>query len=189
MNEERDSKKRAIELWDTGMIDTIEVGTTKGLQEIHRYLFQDVFPFAGEIRTVNLAKGNFRFAPVLFLHANLPIIDAMPEENFEQITNKYVEMNVAHPFREGSGRAMRIWLDVMLKKRLGVCVAWETIDKYSYLQAMERSPVNTLEITTLLQSALTSEIKNRDVYMRGVQASYAYEDFAAYQMGDIASEE
>lgn len=183
--EELLSKQRAIELWDTKAIEQMEVGTTKGLQHIHFYLFQDVFEFAGELRKVNLAKGNFRFAPVLFLEQNLNIIEAMPENTFDEIIAKYVEMNVAHPFLEGNGRSMRIWLDLILKKRLGQCIDWQRIDKYAYLQAMERSPINDLEIRTLLSSALTSDITNRQVYMRGIQQSYLYENQQEYDVEEI----
>ena len=184
-NEELESKKRAMELWDTKALEQIEVGTIKGLQQIHFYLFQDVFDFAGKIRTVNLAKGNFRFAPTLFLEQNLKIIDKMPEKTFEEIIEKYVEMNVAHPFREGNGRATRIWLDLILKKATGQCIDWQKVDKYSYLQAMERSPINDLEIKTLLRSALTSDIANREVYMRGIQQSYIYENQNEYDIKKI----
>lgn len=183
--EELLSKQRAIELWDTKAIEQMEVGTTKGLQHIHFYLFQDVFEFAGELRKVNLAKGNFRFAPVLFLEQNLNIIEAMPENTFDEIIAKYVEMNVAHPFLEGNGRSMRIWLDLILKKRLGQCIDWQRIDKYAYLQAMERSPINDLEIRTLLSSALTSDITNRQVYIRGIQQSYLYENQQEYDVEEI----
>lgn len=183
--EELLSKQRAIELWDTKAIEQMEVGTTKGLQHIHFYLFQDVFEFSGELRKVNLAKGNFRFAPVLFLEQNLNIIEAMPENTFDEIIAKYVEMNVAHPFLEGNGRSMRIWLDLILKKRLGQCIDWQRIDKYAYLQAMERSPINDLEIRTLLSSALTSDITNRQVYMRGIQQSYLYENQQEYDVEEI----
>ena len=184
-NEEYLSKKRALELWDKGIIDKFEPGTVKALQEIHKYLFKDVFDFAGQIRNVNLSKGNFRFAPVLFLNDNLKIIENMPQENFDQIIDKYVEMNVAHPFREGNGRATRIWLDLILKSQLKKCVDWSKIDKGDYLSAMERSPVNALEIKTLLRDALTDQIDDREVYMRGIQASYWYEDQGEYDIYDI----
>ena len=184
-NEEQQSKKRAKELWDKKIIDTIETGTTKGLQEIHKYLFQDLFPFAGEIRKVNLSKGNFRFASVLFLTQNLKIIEQMPEETYEQIIEKYVEMNIAHPFREGNGRATRIWLDQMLKKNIKKCIDWSKIDKRDYLEAMERSPVNTLEVKTLLKEALTDDINNKQVYLQGIQQSYYYENLSEYNMNDI----
>lgn len=184
-NEELKSKQRAIELWDKNIIPTFEVGTTKGLSQIHAYLFQDIFDFAGQIRTVNLAKGNFRFAPVLFLKSNLGLIDGMPDTTFDEIVDKYVEMNIAHPFREGNGRATRLWLDALLKKRLSLCIDWSKIDKYDYLQAMERSPVNSLEIKTLLKQALTDDIHNRQVYMRGIQASYRYENMDAYNIEEL----
>lgn len=185
IDEEKCSKIRAIELWDKKIIDDFEIGTTKDLQQIHHYLFQDIFEFAGEIRTVNIAKGNFRFAPILFLTDNLRIIDRMKMENFDEIIDKYVEMNVAHPFREGNGRSMRIWLDAILRSKLKCCVDWSRIDKADYLSAMERSPVNALEIKTLLQSAITNEIQNREVYMRGIQKSYEYEDMNAYNIEEL----
>ncbi|CDZ74836.1 Protein involved in cell division [Peptoniphilus sp. ING2-D1G] len=181
-NEELLSKKRAIELWDKNIIALFEVGTFKGLCQIHQYLFQDIFEFAGEIRNVNLSKGNFRFAPILFLKENLIIIEKMPENTFDEIIEKYVEMNVAHPFREGNGRSMRIWLDLILKKNLKLCIDWSKVDKFEYLQAMERSPVNSLEIKHLLKSALTDDINNRQVYMRGIQNSYYYENLYNYDI-------
>lgn len=184
-NEEFLSKKRAIELWDKNIIKNIHVGTFKRLQEIHKYLFQDVFEFAGEIRTVNISKGNFRFTPILFLKDNLKIIDNMPDNSFDEIVEKYVEMNVAHPFREGNGRSMRIWLDLLLKEKLSSVVDWSKIDKQSYLSAMERSPVNSLEIKTLLKEALTENIWDREVYMRGLQQSYYYEDLEKYNIAEL----
>ena len=184
-DEELLSKKRSIELWDKKIINTFEVGTTKGLQEIHKYLFQDIFDFAGEIRNVNISKGNFRFAPVLFLQDNLKIIENMPESNFDEIIEKYVEMNVAHPFREGNGRATRIWLDLILKKNLELCIDWARVDKFEYLSAMERSPVNSLEIKHLLKSSLTKDINSRQVYMRGIQNSYYYEDLYNYDIENL----
>lgn len=184
-DEELLSKKRSIELWDNNLINEIEVGTVKGLQDIHRYLFQDIFEFAGEIRNVNLAKGNFRFAPILFLNDNLKIIEKMPENNFDEIIDKYVEMNIAHPFREGNGRATRIWLDLILKKNLKVCIDWVKVDKFQYLSAMERSPVNSLEIKHLLKSAITEDIDNRQVYMRGIQTSYYYENLYNYNIDNL----
>ena len=183
--EEYLSKKRAIELWDKGIINEVEVGTFKGLQQIHRYIFQDVFSFAGKIRSVNLAKGNFRFAPLLFLEDNLKIIEKMPENEFSEIIEKYVEMNVAHPFREGNGRATRIWLDLILKKNLKKCVDWQKIDKMDYLQAMERSPVNSLELKHLIKNALTEDTENRDVYMKGIERSYEYEEQNDVDIYDI----
>lgn len=184
-NEELASKKRAIELYDTGKIDEFEVGTTEGLKQIHRYLFQDVFGFAGKIRDVDLSKGNFRFAPAIYLEDTLKTIDNLPENTFDEIVKKYVEMNVAHPFREGNGRATRIWLDQILKKRLGKCVDWSKIGKEEYLSAMERSPINDLEIKTLLESALTSDINDREVYMKGIQSSYEYEEQSEYDVHNL----
>ena len=183
--EEYLSKKRAKELRDKNIINEFEVGTFKGLQQIHKYIFQDVFPFAGKIRSVNLAKGNFRFAPLLFLEDNLKTIEKMPENSFGEIIEKYVEMNVAHPFREGNGRATRIWLDLILKKNIGKCVDWQQIDKMAYLQAMERSVVNSLELKYLLKNALTEDTENRDVYMKGIERSYEYEEQYDVDIYDI----
>ena len=184
-NEELVSKKRAIELYDSGIINDFEVGTTAGLQQIHKYLFQDIFDFAGKIRDVDLSKGNFRFAPAIYLKDTLKTIDNLPENTFDEIVKKYVEMNAAHPFREGNGRATRIWLDQILKKELGKCIDWSKIEKEAYLSAMERSPINDLEIKTLLKSALTSEIDNREVYMKGIQSSYEYEEMDDYDVHKI----
>ena len=185
IDEELLSKKRAIELWDKGLINNFEVGTYKGLQEIHAFLFQDIFDFAGKTRDVNLSKGNFRFANLLYLESNLAIIERMSEGSFDEIIEKYVEMNVAHPFREGNGRATRIWLDLMLKKNLNVCVDWAMVDRANYLSAMERSPVNSLEIKHLLKNALTDRVDDRGVYLRGIQQSYVYEDLDRYDIEDI----
>ena len=185
IDEELLSKRRAIELWDKGLINDFEVGTYKGLQEIHAFLFQDIFDFAGKTRDVNLSKGNFRFANLLYLESNLAIIEKMPEGSFDEIIEKYVEMNVAHPFREGNGRATRIWLDLMLKKNLNVCVDWAAVDRADYLSAMERSPVNSLEIKHLLRNALTERVDDRGVYLRGIQQSYVYEDLDRYDIEDI----
>lgn len=185
IDEEFLSKKRAVELWDKGFINDFEVGTYKGLQEIHGFLFQDIFEFAGKTRDVNLSKGNFRFANLLYLDSNLAIIERMPEGSFDEIIEKYVEMNVAHPFREGNGRATRIWLDLMLKRNLDVCVDWASVDRADYLSAMERSPVNSLEIKHLLKNALTDKVDDRGVYLRGVQQSYVYEDLDRYDIEDI----
>lgn len=185
IDEELLSKRRAIELWDKGLINNFEVGTYKGLQEIHAFLFQDIFDFAGKTRDVNLSKGNFRFANLLYLESNLAIIERMPEGSFDEIIEKYVEMNVAHPFREGNGRATRIWLDLMLKKNLNACVDWAMVDRADYLSAMERSPVNSLEIKHLLKNALTDKIDDRGVYLRGIQQSYVYEDLDRYDIEDI----
>lgn len=185
IDEELLSKRRAIELWDKGFINNFEVGTYKGLQEIHAFLFQDIFDFAGKTRDVNLSKGNFRFANLLYLESNLAIIERMPEGSFDEIIEKYVEMNVAHPFREGNGRATRIWLDLILKKNLNVCVDWERVDRADYLSAMERSPVNSLEIKHLLKNALTDKVDDRGVYLRGIQQSYVYENLDRYDIEDI----
>ena len=185
IDEELLSKKRAIELWDKGLINNFEVGTYKGLQEIHAFLFQDIFDFAGKTRDVNLSKGNFRFANLLYLESNLAIIERMPEGSFDEIIEKYVEMNVAHPFREGNGRATRIWLDLMLKKNLNKCIDWAMVDRADYLSAMERSPVNSLEIKHLLKNALTDKVDDRGVYLRGIQQSYVYEDLDRYDIEDI----
>lgn len=187
-NEEEVSKKRALELFSTGIINTFEVGTTRGLQQIHQYLFQDVFDFAGQIRTVDIAKGNFRFAPAMYLADALKSIDSLPQSTYEEIVKKYVEMNVAHPFMEGNGRATRIWLDQILKKELGECVDWSKIDKKDYLSAMERSPVNDLELRTLLEGALTNKIDDREVYMKGIQSSYEYEGFDEYDVHNLAGQ-
>ena len=185
IDEEFLSKRRAIELWDKGFINDFEVGTYKGLQEIHAFLFQDIFDFAGKTRDVNLSKGNFRFANLLYLESNLAIIERMPEGSFDEIIEKYVEMNVAHPFREGNGRATRIWLDLMLKKNLNKCIDWAMVDRADYLSAMERSPVNSLEIKHLLKNALTDKVDDRGVYLRGIQQSYVYEDLDRYDIEDI----
>ena len=185
IDEELLSKRRAIELWDKGLINNFEVGTYKGLQEIHAFLFQDIFDFAGKTRDVNLSKGNFRFANLLYLESNLAIIERMPEGSFYEIIEKYVEMNVAHPFREGNGRATRIWLDLMLKKNLNKCIDWTMVDRADYLSAMERSPVNSLEIKHLLKNALTDKVDDRGVYLRGIQQSYVYEDLDRYDIEDI----
>ena len=185
IDEELLSKRRAIELWDKGFINDFEVGTYKGLQEIHAFLFQDIFDFAGKTRDVNLSKGNFRFANLLYLESNLAIIERMPEGSFDEIIEKYVEMNVAHPFREGNGRATRIWLDLMLKKNLNKCIDWTMVDRADYLSAMERSPVNSLEIKHLLKNALTDRVDDRGVYLRGIQQSYVYEDLDRYDIEDI----
>ena len=185
IDEELLSKRRAIELWDKGLINNFEVGTYKGLQQIHAFLFQDIFDFAGKTRDVNLSKGNFRFANLLYLESNLAIIERMPEGSFDEIIDKYVEMNVAHPFREGNGRATRIWLDLMLKKNLNKCIDWTMVDRADYLSAMERSPVNSLEIKHLLENALTDKVDDRGVYLRGIQQSYVYEDLDRYDIEDI----
>ena len=172
------SLQKALKLFDTGDIDKMEVGTTQGLCDIHRYLFDGLYDFAGKIRSLNIAKGGFRFANCLYLEAILPVIEKMPENTFEEIVAKYVEMNIAHPFMEGNGRATRIWLDMILKKRLGKVVDWRSVDKVLYLQAMERSPINDLELRVLLQPALTDRVNDREVIFKGIEQSYYYEGYS-----------
>lgn len=183
--EERLTKKRALELYDKKILDSFEIGTFAGLKDIHGYLFQDVYPFAGKLRTVNIAKGHFRFAPVLYLEDALRNIDKMPQDTFEHIIEKYVEMNVAHPLREGNGRSTRIWLDCILKNELGKVVDWSKIDKEDYLFAMERSPVRNKEIMLLLKEALTNQTNDRQVYMKGIDASYRYEGYSTYNTEEL----
>lgn len=180
------SKKKALELYDTGFLDQLEAGTFSTLAAIHEYLFSELYEFAGKVRTVNLAKGNFRFAPVMYLHAALEHIDAMPQSTFDEIIEKYVEMNVAHPFREGNGRSTRIWLDLLLRKELGQVVDWNKVDKDDYLLAMERSPIKDIEIKFLLRNVLTSDIHNREVYMKGIDASYYYEGYTVYKTENLS---
>lgn len=186
--EERISKTRALELFEKGLLDSFENGTFRGLAQIHEYLFSDIYDFAGKIRTVNLAKGGFRFAPVLYLHDALERISQMPQSTFDEIIEKYVEMNVAHPFREGNGRSTRIWLDAILKKELGKVIDWSRVDKEDYLLAMERSPVRDTEIKTLLSVALTKRIHDREVYMKGIDASYSYEGYEIYKTADVKND-
>ena len=183
--EERITKIKALKLFETGLLDTFEVGTFNGLAKIHKYLFEDIYEFAGQIRTVNIAKGNFRFAPILYLEAALKNIDKMPQSTFDEIIEKYVEMNVAHPFREGNGRSTRLWLDVILKKELRNVIDWSKVDKEDYLLAMERSPVKDTEIKILLKAALTDKINDRQVYMKGLDASYNYEGCYFYRTEDL----
>ena len=178
--EEKLSKQKAKELYDSGKINEIEVGTFKGLSEIHEFLFSEIYEFAGNIRSVNIAKGNFRFAPVMYLEHSLKHIDQMPQSSFEEIIKKYVEMNIAHPFREGNGRSTRIWLDIILKEELQKVVDWNLIDKSDYLSAMERSPINDLEIRYLISNALTDKIDDRELYMKGIDVSYFYEGYSEY---------
>ena len=182
--EERLTKKRALELYDNKILDTFDVGTFAGLKAIHGYLFQDVYDFAGQMRNVNIAKGNFRFAPVLYLDSALKSIDTMPQDTFDHIIEKYVEMNVAHPFREGNGRSTRIWLNAILKKELDMVIDWSQVDKEDYLFAMERSVVRDKEIKALLKAALTTKINDRQVYMKGIDASYQYEGYSTYKTED-----
>ena len=185
--EERITKAKALELFDTNKINEIEVGTFNGLSQIHKFLFEDVYYFAGKLRNENIAKGNFRFVPCIYLTAALSKIDEMPQNTFDEIVDKYVEMNVAHPFREGNGRSTRIWLDLILKKELNQVVDWSKIDKEEYLLAMERSPIKDTEIKLLLQSALTDQINNRQVFMKGIDASYEYEGYSTYKMEELAN--
>ena len=183
--EERITKLKALELFDTNKINEFEVGTTKGLCDIHKFLFNEIYSFAGEIREVNLAKGNFRFAASMYLKDVLFKIDSMPEDTFENIIKKYIEMNIAHPFREGNGRSTRIWLDMILKNRIGKVIDWSKIDKEEYLLAMERSPIKDTEITILLKDALTDKISDREIYMKGIDTSYKYEGYNTYSMDEL----
>lgn len=183
--EERISKKKAVALFDGGTLNTLEAGKFASLQTIHRVLFEDIYDFAGKIRTVNLAKGSFRFAPLMYLDAALQNIDKMPQGNFDQIVEKYVEMNIAHPFREGNGRATRIWLDCMLKKEIGMVVDWSKVDKEDYLLAMERSPIRDIEIKHVLRPALTDQVDSREMFMKGIDHSYYYEGYTAFQTGKL----
>ena len=183
--EERISKKKAVELFETGLLDTLPAGKFVTLQAIHKYLFEDIYDFAGEIRTVNMAKGNFRFAPLMYLQAALESIDKMPQSNFDEIVEKYVEMNIAHPFREGNGRSTRIWLDHILKTEIGKVVDWSKVDKEDYLLAMERSPIKDVEIKVLLKGALTDEINSREVYMKGIDHSYYYEGYTTFKTEEL----
>ncbi|MGD1839994.1 MAG: protein adenylyltransferase Fic [Thermonemataceae bacterium] len=176
-NIDKSSLKNAYHLFESGYIDQIAIGTTKGLQEIHKYLFNELYTFAGKIRERNISKGNFRFANALYLKEVLVKIDQMPEDDFEEIVAKYVEMNIAHPFMEGNGRAMRIWLDMLLKNRIGKVVNWQYVDKVLYLQAMERSPINDLELRVLLKEHLTDEVNDRGVIFKGIEQSYYYEGY------------
>ena len=183
--EERITKLKALELFDSNKINEIEVGTFEGLSKIHNFLFKDIYEFAGKIRTDNIAKDNFRFASVLYLKDILRRINEMPQNTYDEIIEKYVEMNVAHPFREGNGRSTRIWLDMILKKELNKVIDWSKINKEDYLLAMERSPVRDTEIKLLLKSALTDDVNNRDVYMKGIDVSYYYEGYNTYQLEEL----
>ncbi len=179
--EEKISKTKAIELFKSGFINSFEAGGFTTISEIHKYLFDEIYPFAGQIRSVNISKGSFRFIPIMYINASLKNIDAMPQTTFDEIVEKYVEMNVAHPFREGNGRSMRIWLDLILKTELKQVVDWSNVDKNDYLQAMERSPVKDIEIKYLLQTALTERINDIDIFMKGIDASYHYEGYTFYK--------
>ncbi len=183
--EEKISKQKAKKLFESGEINRVEVGTFKGLAQIHAFLFGDIYDFAGKLRDVNIAKGNFRFAPLMYLPQSLEAIDAMPQNNFEKIIEKYVEMNIAHPFREGNGRATRIWLDLILKKELKQVIDWNAVDKEDYLSAMERSVVKDVEIKQLLKTALTNKIDDRELFMKGIDISYFYEGYSEFRIEDL----
>ena len=183
--EERISKKKAVELFETGTLDKLEPGKFASLQAIHKALFEDIYDFAGQLRTVNLAKGNFRFAPLIYLEAALANIDKMPQSTYDEIIEKYVEMNVAHPFREGNGRSTRIWLDLMLKSGIGQVVDWSKVDKEDYLLAMERSPIKDVEIKVLLKDALTSDVNSREIFMKGIDHSYYYEGYTTFKAEEL----
>ena len=183
--EERISKKKAVELFENGMLEKLEAGKFQTLCEIHKYLFDDIYDFAGKIRTVNLSKGNFRFAPLMYLETAIKNVDKMPQNTFDEIVEKYVEMNIGHPFREGNGRSMRIWLDMMLKKQIGQVVDWSKIEKEDYLMAMERSPIKDIEIKYILNAALTDQINDREVYMKGIDHSYYYEGYVTYKTEEL----
>lgn len=183
--EERISKKKAIELFENGTLDKLEAGKFASLKAIHKYLFDDIYTFAGEVRKVNIAKSNFRFAPVMYLEAALDNIDKMPQSTFDEIIEKYVEMNIAHPFREGNGRSTRIWLDCILKKEIGMVIDWSQVDKEDYLLAMERSPIKDIEIKHILKNALTDKVNDREVYMKGIDHSYYYEGYTTFKTEEL----
>jgi len=183
--EEKISKKKAKEMFELGFLDKLEPGTFESLKQIHEYLFADIYDFAGKIRKVNIAKGNFRFTPLAYLEEAIKNIEKMPQTTFDEIIEKYVEMNIAHPFREGNGRSTRIWLDLILKKELHFVVDWSKVDKADYLLAMERSPIKDVEIKKLLKDALTDEIDNREVYMKGIDNSYSYEGYISYKIDEL----
>lgn len=183
--EEKISKKKAVWLFEIGTLDTLPVGTFSALQAIHKYLFEEIYDFAGKLRTVNIAKSNFRFAPLIYLEAALANIDKMPQSTYDEIIEKYVEMNIAHPFRECNGRSTRIWLDLMLKKGISKVVDWSKVDKEDYLLAMERSPIKDTEIKVVLKSALTSDINNRELYMKGIDHSYYYEGYTTFKTEEL----
>ena len=183
--EEKISKRKAVEMFESGYLESLEAGTFEGLAKIHKYLFDEIYDFAGEVRKVNISKGNFRFAPLMYLGAALQSIDKMPQSTFDEIVEKYVEMNVAHPFREGNGRSTRIWLDLMLKKEIGYVVDWSKVDKEDYLLAMERSPIKDIEIKFLLKNSLTDNVNDREIYMKGIDHSYYYEGYYVYKTQEL----
>lgn len=183
--EEKLSKKKAVQLFESGYLDSLDAGTFASLAKIHEFLFEEIYDFAGQVRDVNIAKGNFRFAPVIYLQAALENIDKMPQKSFDEIIAKYVEMNVAHPFREGNGRSTRIWLDLMLKKELNLVVDWSKVNKEDYLLAMERSPIKDLEIKHILKNALTDKVNDREIYMKGIDHSYSYEGYSTFKSMDL----
>ena len=183
--EEKISKRKAVEMFESGYLESLEAGTFEGLAKIHKYLFDEIYDFAGEVRKVNISKGNFRFAPLMYLDAALQSIDKMPQSTFDEIVEKYVEMNVAHPFRDGNGRSTRIWLDLMLKKEIGYVVDWSKVDKEDYLLAMERSPIKDIEIKFLLKNSLTDNVNDREIYMKGIDHSYYYEGYYVYKTQEL----
>ena len=183
--EELISKKKAFDLFEKKVLDNLEIGTTNSLKEIHKYLFDEIYNFAGKIRNVNISKGTFRFTPIIYLDEALNNIDKMPQSTFEEIIEKYVEMNIAHPFREGNGRSIRIWLDLILKNKIGYVIYWSKVDKQEYLLAMERSPVKDLEIKVVLKQALTNLINDREIYMKGIDNSYRYEGYTEYTLSEL----
>lgn len=184
--EEKISKKKAVELFENSYLNDYEVGTFRMLAAIHKYLFEQIYDFAGKVRDVNIAKGNFRFAPVIYLQAAIENVEKMSQSTFDEIVEKYVEMNIVHPFREGNGRSTRIWLDLILKKELNLVVDWSLVDKDNYLLAMERSPVKDIEIKHILKQALTDKIYDRKIYMKGIDYSYYYEGYAVYKAEEIS---
>lgn len=183
--EEKVTKEKAVKMFENGFFDSLTAGSFESLQLIHKYLFEDIYYFAGELRSENISKGNFRFAPVMYLESALKNIEKMPQSSFDEIVEKYVEMNVAHPFREGNGRATRIWLDLIFKKELGVVVDWSEVDKDDYLLAMERSPIKDIEIKHILKNALTNRINDREIYMKGIDHSYYYEGYNTYKADEL----
>ena len=183
--EEKISKQKAVEMFESGYLESLEAGTFESLAKIHKHLFDEIYDFAGEVRKVNISKGNFRFAPLMYLDAALQSIDKMPQSTFDEIVEKYVEMNVAHPFREGNGRSTRIWLDLMLKKEIGYVVDWSKVDKEDYLLAMERSPIKDIEIKFLLKNSLTDNVNDREIYMKGIDHSYYYEGYYVYKTQEL----